>query len=496
MTDKRSAAIATLWRAGDLRYLLKRQPSMMEAHDAFLSDKTRAMGRMWYWNISRQFGKSYSLCVLALEECLRTRQAQVKYCAQDQKNARSIVFPQMERLLEDCPPDLRPQFRSQDGIYYFPHNGSRITIAGADRDNIRKLRGQQAHLALVDEGGFVADLEQVVLNVLLPQTTTTQGRLIIGTTPPDSAGHYSAHLAQLCKSRGAYAKFDIWENKLLSEDDKQEILREYGGQTSTRFRREYLCEFVTDSANAVVPEWNDAAEAECVMDIQRPEYFDAYTTMDGGFRDSTGVLFGHADYLQQLLVIEDEWMAPGQLSSDIAREVGSRESALWGGTPCLWTDREKKYRITDARHVRTMDVDPRLAAEFLHTHGMQWNTIEKVQVNGDRFLQASVAAVNDAIRQRRLVIKPNCKTLIRQLHNATWDTSRRKFKRDPIDFHFDLVAALVYKLRVVDFTHNPFPPEKRALDKTFYTENALGPSRTESEDALLATFGTTHHRDN
>lgn len=479
-----------LWRSGNLRYLLN--PAQRKVYDLYRGDSAdRSKGRIWYLNISRQFGKSYTMCVLALEECLRIKGAQVKYAAQDQKNARAIVFPQMEKLLADCPSDLRPEFRGQDGVYYFRHNGSRITIAGADRDNLRKLRGQQAHLAIVDEGGFISGLQRLVHSVLLPQTTTTKGRLIVATTPPESAGHYAVELAYNCKSRGAYAEFNLYENSLLSEDEKKEIVRECGGAESTAFRREYLCEFVTDTDNAVVPEFTQEAESEIVLDCIVPNYFDSYTTLDGGYKDASAALFSYVDFRQARLVVEDEWLQTRALGSDIAIAIQAKENELWGKAPCSWTDEFKRRQKVDARLTRTMDVDPMLAAEFLRNHGMHWNAIVKSEEHGS-FKLAAVNQLNDFIKQRSLVIHPRCTNLIRQLHNATWARSsdggfRRTYTRNQRDGHFDLVDSLVYTLRVIDLTHNPFPPEKVDHKGTFAIEDVEKYSEEDTE--VLRAFG-------
>lgn len=479
-----------LWRSGNLRYLLN--AAQRKVYDLYRKDEAdRSMGRIWYLNISRQFGKSYTMCVLALEECLRGKGRQCKYAAPTQKMARAIVFPQMEKILQDCPEDIRPEFRQQDGVYYFRHNGSRLTVAGTDSGNEDKLRGQQAHLAIVDEGGFMPNLFKVVQNVLLPQTTTTKGRLIIATTPPLSAGHYAVELAYNCKSRGAYAEFTLYENTLLSEEEKKEIIRECGGAESTAFRREYLCEFVTDTDNAVVPEFTQDAESEIVLDYGRPAFFDAYTTLDGGYKDASAALFCFVDYKQCKLVVEEEWTQTRALGSDIAKAIQATENALWASSPASWTDEFKRRQRVDARLTRTMDVDPMLAAEFLRNHGMHWNAIVKSEEHGS-FKLAAVNQLNDFIKQRSIIINPKCTNLIRQMHNATWARSsdggfKRTYTRNQRDGHFDLVDALVYTLRVIDLTHNPFPPDKVDHRGTFSPEDLEVFSEDDSE--VLKAFG-------
>lgn len=454
-------------------------------YDSFRGDDRHDQGRIWYWNCARQLGKSYTLCVMALEECLRKQGAQVKYASQDQKSARAIVFPQLEKILEDCPESLMPRFRAHDGLYFFPHNGSRLTIAGCDGDNIRKLRGQQADLGIVDEGAFIRELESVVYTVLLPQTTTTRGRILVATTPAESAGHFSTALAHQCESKGAYAKFTVWDSKRLSNLEKGNICVEYGGEQSTRWRREYLCEFVTDSTAAVIPEFTEEAKNEIVIPYARPEHFTPYTALDGGYTDAAGCLFGYVDFLNAKLIIEAEWVQRGALGSDIAKAVALTENRLWQEYHTKFLTWLPEYRPL-IPHLRVMDVDPEMAAQFLRNHGQQWSPIDKAP----GYKQAAVNVLNDFIKQRRLVIAPDCKTLVRQLHNATWDSKRKTYKRDDVDAHYDLVDALVYMLRVADFSNNPFPGPKRDLQSTWISQEELrkGP-QNESEVALVNAFG-------
>lgn len=454
-------------------------------YDLFRGDTTNEVGRIHYWNVARQTGKSYTLCVIAIEECLRKRKAQVKFASMDQKSARAIVSTQFQEIFEDCPDDLRPHFRQHDGLYYFPRNGSRLTIAGCDGNNIRKLRGQKADLGIVDEGAFISDLEKVIYSVLLPQTTTTNGRILVATTPAESAGHFSTQLAHQCQSKGAYAKFTVWDSCRLSDLKKGEICVEYGGQESTRWRREYLCEFVTDSTAAVVPEFTDEAEKEIVQPYARPEYFTPYTALDGGYTDAAGCLFGYIDFKTARLVVEAEWIKRGALGSDIAAAVALTENRLWQEYHAKFLQWRPEMRPLIPQ-MRVMDVDPEMAAQFMKNHGQAWSPISK----SPGYKQAAVNQLNDFIKQRRLIITPECKSLIRQLHNATWATSRKTYKRDDIDAHYDLVDALIYMLQVADFVNNPYPGAVKNISTNHFSPEDLRPGpQNESEQALVNAFG-------
>jgi hypothetical protein len=499
-----------MWRRGDLSYLLRKQPCILSARNRFR--KTKA--KVTYWNIARQIGKSFGACTLGTERAITGVGKSVKFAAQDQKSGVGIAFGHMEKILQDCPVDMLPKFDRYQSEYYFPSTGGRLKIAGGDTENMPRLRGQTADEWIVDEGAHIrGDLKKLIFSILNPQTNTTGGKGLVMTTPAESAGHYATELAHYCKSIGAYEEFTVWQNALMSDEEKETTLRLYGWcdacwdyerrglvsplnhTCSTAWQREYLCRFVTDQASAVVPEWTQEAERESVRESVRPMYFDAYTTLDGGFKDASAAVFALADHSTATLFIEDEWCQKGALGSDIAVAVAQKEQELWGNSPVLWTDEKKRYARCEARLVRTMDVDPMLAAEFLRNHGQAWTAINKHDETGN-FKLAAVNQLNDFIKQRRLVIHPRCVNLIRQLHNATWaassDGSRKKtYTRNSVDGHFDLVDALVYTLRVVDFTHNPNPPERKDVFKEWVDPEELDPYSPEDEE-LRKAFNLSH----
>jgi hypothetical protein len=61
----------------------------------------------------------------------------------------------------------------------------------------------------------------------------------------------------------------------------------------------------------------------------------------------------------------------------------------------------------------------------------------------------------------KLYIHPRCKTLIRHLRFATWDKQRKGFTRTEDGAHADAVDALLYLVRNVQKSKNPYPPGYR-----------------------------------
>lgn len=102
--------------------------------------------------------------------------------------------------------------------------------------------------------------------------------------------------------------------------------------------------------------------------------------------------------------------------------------------------------------MRFCDGDLIAISDLNTTHNLQF----AVTKNDD--LEASVNACRLFIDQNKIVIDPKCVNLLAQVHNAMWDTSRKKFKRSQTHGHFDLLAALIYMIRNVKRQRNPYPP--------------------------------------
>ncbi len=188
-----------LWRRGTLHWKL--DSSQKQLYNKF----KRTDNKIVVWNCSRQIGKSYSLVILALEYCISNSNVQVKYCAGQAKSVIKIIKPTIRKLLEECPKDIRPKWNREGGVYTFP-NGSLLYVEAIDGDKADDLRGTPAHLCIVDEAGFVKNLNYAIHSVLMPMTSTTKGRIIVVSTPPKSADHDLRDIIKDAEFDGAYIK--------------------------------------------------------------------------------------------------------------------------------------------------------------------------------------------------------------------------------------------------------------------------------------------------
>lgn len=389
-------------------------------------------------NCARRLGKSTLLCMMAIEHAIQRPNSQIKYAAETQRSVKKIIVPLIKMILEQCPKHLRPNFKTHDGVYEFS-NGSELHIAGSALDTADSLRGTACDLAIVDEAGFIDNLEYLIDSVLLPQCLgRPNARIIMASTPSRTPDHpfVSKYMAQAMQE-GAYSRYTIYDNPRISAAEIEEMKKEAGGENSTTWRREYLAEIVTETANALFPEASDAdLMRDTIQAVERPRFFIPLTAVDLGYIDFTGILFGYYHFALAKVVIEDEILVNKHTSAEIVSLILSKEKELWG-------DNAPRQRIVDG---------PSLAiADMNHTHRFMCRTPEKHD------LAANVNRVRMDLAERRLLIHPRCTSLAAQLTFATWDTTRTKFSRNSSGGHWDLASAIIYLLRHADRTTNPVP---------------------------------------
>ena len=91
-------------------------------------------GKTFVINAGRRIGKSWLLTIIGIERCLKKPKSIIKFLQPEQKMIRTNLRPIMDEIFADCPPELKPEFKTQDNIYRFP-NGSEIQLAGTDGGN-------------------------------------------------------------------------------------------------------------------------------------------------------------------------------------------------------------------------------------------------------------------------------------------------------------------------------------------------------------------------
>lgn len=490
--DLIAAARADAWRLGEVSWLLDSgQRTWVEA---FWRGDGAAV-----WMIGRQRGKSFAALSMACAYAVRTPGAIIRYAALTAKSARAIVVPTLAQVLKDCPPDVRPDVGELDGTVRWK-NGSVLTWAGTDNEQFERLRGPRAHLVLLDESAFYSDLERVE-SALLPQLTTTAGRVLYLSTPPESVGHTFVRRWNAARAAGRAVHATVHDNPRLGPEGVRRLVRQEAArlglsegelEASTFWRREYCAELVQEESRAAIPGWTQEAQAACVGEVPRPVHFDAYVGVDFGFGDPHAVVFGWWDYTGNRLIIEDELELRAANTAQLAAAIKAKEAQLWGvdrwaGTLLGATDEKTPEWMKEAArtsvdiprqpYLRFGDNDPLTLADLHAQHGVAVYPTRK----DDKAL--AVSDLDEAVRQRRIRVHPRCRRLIDQLASTTWNKARTEWQRTDKD-HGDLLDALLYMHRNVRRHRDPKPPGW-GIDKS----NTWLPPEADPMDTLKALGG-------
>lgn len=451
----------TLWRRGILSFKL--DETQKGLYELFYNSSHKIMT----WLLSRRQGKTYTLCVLALEQCIRKPNSIVKFVSPTKVQVNNNVRPIIRQLLEDCPKDLKPEFRSKDYIFFFP-NGSEIQLAGTDSGHAEKLRGGDSDLFFIDEAGSCADLDNLVKSILLPTTLITKGKGVLASTPPKEADHEFLKFIEEAELRGSLIKKTVYDNPRITKEQLQELIDELGGLDNDAARRELLCEIIKDSKTSVIPEFDTALEKEIVKEWPRPPFYDAYEGMDTGGKDLTVVLYGYYDFRAAKIVIEDETVINFQNKDvnieSLVKDINQKEKKLWTN-PISLEYKPPYIRVSDISYILTQEIYKQSTKLFPKEELINFQTAKKddndAMINNLRILLAN----------HKIVIHPRCTTLIRHLKNVRWDKQKNKFARSADDGHYDAVDALKYLVRVISFSKNPYPSHYDYNPKDLFIKN-------------------------
>ncbi len=432
-----------LWTRGELSWKL---------HDAQRHlDKVycSTLKQLFVGNCSRQWGKSFWAVTKAIETAIKIPKSQIRYGAAFQTDLVDFIIPAFDKVLEDAPDSVRGV---KIGNYYVFPNKSRIKLVGLDK-NPNGLRGNTLDLIIIDECGFVGNLDYIYKSIIVPATLHRPNcKIIFISTPPSTPAHTFVDYVQKAEAEGAYVKLDIYTNPLITEDDILRMADEMGGKSSTTFRRECLCEFVTDSDLAIIPEWQDLF----VQDLPRDEYYkyyQKYVGMDLGIKDFTAVIFGYYDFKRASLVIEDEYgiNGPSMNSLMLVGAIKKKEKELWNNQD------EKGKEVRDFNNLpipfrRVSDTNwPILMQDFSSIHGLTF-----IETSKDN-LEAMVNEVRLMVQAGQLIINPRCTMLTGCLRYGVWDAKKKAFARSSVYGHFDHLAALIYLIRNLVKGSNPIP---------------------------------------
>lgn len=456
------------WRLkADTGLLGAGQLGWLTALDAAPANSTTA------WKISRQRGKSYAALLYAWSLCCGKPGTVIRYAALTGKSAREIIEPTMAHIASMLSARHKPTAKSDTGKFIH-ENGSYISWAGTDNEQFDRLRGPFCHLIILDESAFYANLERVE-SALLPQLTTTGGRVLLLSSPPLNPTHPFEARYKAASEAGLSQHATIYDNPRLGPEGVARIAEGEAKRlgltleelfVSTYWRREYMAETVTETSRAVVPSWTPQRAATLTKHIERPQRFDAYVGADWGIRpDPKGTLF--AWYTQQHgLHVEREFLAHDcelaawvNQSKDIERQlwgVNAWEGTLLGAQAWAKDIDAVPFYLQDVirkaaprqPYLRIGDNDSEVLASLALSHG--YATVPTR--TKDKHLR--IDKLNELLVAGKITIDPSCRNLVSQLYETLWNKSRSDWERVN-GHHGDLVSALVMLANGIHWFRDP-----------------------------------------
>ena len=436
------------WEKGALKFLLRQhQLPIYNAIWACINDKDPAHVSHVV-NCARQFGKSFTEFVVSVEFCIRTPNSTVLFVAPLKSQANEIIYGgTYSKIFATCPEHCKPSLKGDE--LHFP-NGSRIRMGGTDNRRYEDLRGGAAHLIILDEAGFMANLEDGVIPALQPMLDSTNGKTIYSSTPPAQLDHPYVEIYRHHRDIGHISTFTIFDNVSKTEEELLKIFATTGStkdKYSTRFKREYLVEFITEDSVVIARDFDEAHIQEVEPD-EYMQYWHRYIALDPGVVDMTAVLFGYYNHHDAQLVVEDEFYINGpELNTELLSGlIKDKMNTLWGDI--------KPYRmVADNNNLHLIqDLGKLYNLPFFGT------TKTRLETKNNQ-AEGMVNKLNTWFRQGKIAIHPRCEMLIGSLKYGTWKTvnNTRQFNSSKKYGHFDAIAALVYMVRNIDIHTNPVP---------------------------------------
>lgn len=200
----------------------------------------------------RDFGKSHILCTKVLETAKNNEGLSINIFAGTAKQARAIFSPKFSKIAADAPTEFMPKYSTADEFYSM--NKCSISVIGGTTGTADNQRGRDYDFAVFDEPMMIPEIEYLYTSVVLPRILTGTGVAVWISSAPKTPAHFFAKKIERARKANYLHTFTIRENPRFTADDVKRIADEMGGEDSTTFRREMMCEVMTDENVAVFPE--------------------------------------------------------------------------------------------------------------------------------------------------------------------------------------------------------------------------------------------------
>ena len=287
-----------LWERGELSFLL--DPLQQQIRSKIMANNSDEICIL----SSRQIGKSYLACILALEHCIKEPNSIVRIMSPTLKQTADIVNDNLSRIIQTAPANLITRQKSE---YRWHVGSSTLRLGSLDRSNVDSNRGGNCSLLVTEEAGFTSsmDFEYAINSVLGPMLIRSGGRAIHISSPSEDSSHYLHEvIASKCELSNSLFRFTIYDSPSITREQISKAAERCGGYESEAFRREYLAEIIRSSQLMVVPEFDERTHVD---KFTPPEYYKALVQLDlGGTVDKTAILVCYWDFDRQRLMVLDE----------------------------------------------------------------------------------------------------------------------------------------------------------------------------------------------
>ena len=393
-----------------------------------------------YLDIARQFGKSYFSCVYALAFCIKYPGSIVRIAAPSLKQAMDIVQDNLDVIKQDAPKGL---ILAEKTAYRWKIGKSSLRLGVLERAHVDSLRGGNARLIILEEGGFVDsdDYIYAMQSVIAPQLLRSSGQLLHITTKSENPDHYlHTNVEPKTKQDNSYFCYTVYDNPQLTLEQIEKAKLMVGGENSVAWQREYLCKIVREGGRICIPNFDSDKH---VISDSHVEHANWISSIDfGGVKDKTVALFGYYDFPSASITVYDECKFDANTDTEeIMRAIYQKEGI---------------YPVTR----RKCDAAGQILVDLKLKH--QYDA----QLPAKDTLEAGLNTIRLLLDQGKLLIHENCKFLIRTLRGGMLNKQRTDYERTNDLGHCDALAALVYLVRSVDKTTNPWPSYK--MNKEHY----------------------------
>lgn len=210
------------------------------------------------------------------------------------------------------------------------------------------------------------------------------------------------------------------------------------------------CEIIRDERKTVIPEFTEELQNSIVQEYIKPPFYHPYVSMDLGFKDLTVCLFAYYDFKKDKIIIEDEIVRKGsEMKLDIfSKQILEKEETLW-------YNHLTNEKITPEARISDVDL---IVIQEINRQSYGLLNFQPVRKEPG-YKKPLINQLRIMLEQEKIIIDPKCVTLIRHLRNARWKDSSAKddFARSPDDGHYDALDALLYLVKSISYTKNPYP---------------------------------------